>query len=265
MMPAILPNESTRLPSRIVKSAWLEHAPFAHWLVDALRPSSIVELGTHNGFSFCCFLEQMQRSAIDGRAIAVDTWEGDEHAGAYSDRVYDELASYVASRFPDMAELKRMYFADALPAVPDRSVDLLHVDGRHYYDDVVEDYTSWIPKLSERAVVLFHDTQVREGGFGVHRYWAEISARHQSFEFHHCNGLGVLGFGSNFTKDVMALFRLESAGEDAEITRQAFAAAGAQVTKVWERKRFWQRKTQQLQRLLGAKLKQPRDESPGGS
>ena len=214
-------------------------------------PKSLEANGIYRAPGFCCFLEQMQRSSIAGHAIAVDTWQGDAHSGAYSNTVYDDLANYVASRYPKLGELKRMYFADALPLVANNSVDLLHIDGRHYYDDVVEDFTSWIPKLSERAVVLFHDTQVRDRGFGVHKYWAEISTQHLAFEFHHCNGLGVLGFGSNVPQEVAELLRLEPAGADAERTRQAFAKAGATITQSWERKRFWQRKSRQVQRMFG--------------
>jgi len=36
-------------PSYIAQSAWLEHIPFAFWVVDTLRPRKIVELGTHYG------------------------------------------------------------------------------------------------------------------------------------------------------------------------------------------------------------------------
>ena len=41
---------------------------------------------------------------------------------------------------------------------------------------MVEDYRSWIPKLSDRAIVLFHDTRVRERNFGVWRLWSEIAS-----------------------------------------------------------------------------------------
>ena len=70
------------LPSRLgVTSAWWGHVPFAHWLVASLRPATIVELGTHNGVSFAAFCEAVSRNQIPARCYAVDTWQGDEHAG----------------------------------------------------------------------------------------------------------------------------------------------------------------------------------------
>ena len=38
------------IPELLNVSAWLEHAPFGFWLVGALRPRTIVELGVHTGF-----------------------------------------------------------------------------------------------------------------------------------------------------------------------------------------------------------------------
>ena len=251
MLP-ILPLTPAGTPARVVNSAWLEHGPFALWLVQALRPRLIVELGTHNGYSFCCFCEQMQKSKIGGRAIAVDTWRGDEHAGAYSDDVYKKLAAYVATNYADFTELKRMYFSEALPSVADGSIDLLHVDGRHFYDDVVEDFTSWVPKLSDRAVVLFHDTQVRERDFGVYKYWAELEAKYPTFEFHHGHGLGVLGFGSNIPPDVAALLALRKGSPAADDVRTAFADAGGAIAKNWKRANFIERAKDKLKLLVSS-------------
>ena len=43
-------------PTRLgVDSAWFGHVPFAHWIVAAHRPASIVELGAHNGVSYAAF------------------------------------------------------------------------------------------------------------------------------------------------------------------------------------------------------------------
>lgn len=230
MMP-VLPLQPAPFPNRLVDSAWLEHGPFAFWIVSTLQPRLTVELGTHNGYSFSCICQQLEKNAIPARAIAIDTWRGDEHAGAYSDKIYSNLATYVQARYPKIAELKRMYFSEALPSVADGSIDLLHVDGRHFYDDVVEDFTSWIPKLSDRAVVMFHDTQVRERDVGVHYYWAELEAQYPTFEFHHGHGLGVLGFGKNLPPAVSALFAQRHDETATAATRAAFATRGRRIAQ----------------------------------
>ena len=53
------------------------------------------------------------------------------------------------------------------------------------------DYTTWLPKLSENGVVLFHDTYVRGRDFGVYKFWAEQQGT-PHIDFTHSNGLGVL-------------------------------------------------------------------------
>ncbi len=184
-------------PSRLgVDSAWYGHVPFAHWLVATHRPASIVELGAHNGVSYAAFCEAVLRCNLGARALAVDTWQGDEHAGHYDDSIYQDLCAFHDRRYASFSTLLRSTFDNALQFVPDCSVDLLHIDGRHRYEDVAHDFASWQPKLSPRAIVLFHDTNVRERDFGVWRLWSELCASHTGhFEFLHGHGLGVLAIG----------------------------------------------------------------------
>ncbi len=183
-------------PSRLgVDSAWFGHVPFAHWIVGQHRPASIVELGAHNGVSYAAFCESVLRHRLDARALAIDTWQGDEHAGFYGDDVYADLQLFHDQRYAGFSTLLRTTFDDASTRVLDGSIDLLHIDGRHRYEDVSHDFATWLPKMSPRGVVLFHDTNVREHDFGVYRLWAELSRAHPSFEFLHGHGLGVLALG----------------------------------------------------------------------
>ncbi len=184
-------------PSRLgVDSAWFGHVPFAHWLIGQHRPTSIVELGAHNGVSYAAFCEAVLRERLDARALAVDTWQGDEHAGFYGDDVYTDLQRFHDQRYAGFSTLLRTDFDDASTRVLDGTIDLLHIDGRHRYEDVAHDFATWRPKLSARGVVLFHDTNVREHDFGVFRLWAELRDQHPSFEFLHGHGLGVLALGA---------------------------------------------------------------------
>ena len=81
-------------PTYLAQSAWLEHIPFAFWLVDTLRPRNIVELGTHYGSSYFSFCQAVSKLDLETCCFAVDTWGGDEHAGLYGEEVYREVSEY---------------------------------------------------------------------------------------------------------------------------------------------------------------------------
>ncbi len=127
--------------------------------------------------------------------MAVDSWEGDAHTGLYSDDIYNDLAKFQSAHFPMCSRLLRCRFDEAVEQFQDGSVDLLHLDGCHSYDAVRHDFETWRRKLSDRAVVLLHDTEIRSRGFGVWKLWQELSDQHPSFNFNHAAGLGVLAVG----------------------------------------------------------------------
>lgn len=206
-----------------VMSAWYGHVPFAHWLVRATAPRLVVELGTHHGASYAAFCESVLRSGLPTRCVAVDTWHGDEQAGHDDDAVLRDLRAFHDPRYGAFSRLLRARFDEALRDFEDASIDLLHIDGLHSYEAVRHDVENWLPKLSERAVLLLHGTELREPGLGVHRFWEEISRRYPSFGFGHGRGLGVLAVGPQVPAAVSALC---DAG-DAMRLRERFAQLGA--------------------------------------
>ncbi|SEO30742.1 Glycosyltransferase, GT2 family [Pseudorhodobacter antarcticus] len=212
-------------PAYFPQTSWGEHGSFAMWLVKVLRPRRIVELGTHNGFSYFSMCQSVKEAGLPTECFAVDTWTGDEHAGAYSEVVFDSVR-IENRKYASFSTLLRKTFDEALDDIKDGSVDLLHVDGRHFYDDVKHDFESWVPKLSDRAVVLFHDTVVQERGFGVYKYWAEISEKYPSFNFTHCHGLGVLLHGSDVASNLRDLVALSRANEGPGVVESFFEAVG---------------------------------------
>lgn len=220
-------------PRKAPHSAWLGHIPFASWLVEQLRPQRIVELGTHNGASFLGFCQAVEEQQVSSRVFAVDTWEGDEHAGFYGDEVYRELRDYQQRHYAGISEMMRMRFDQALEYFAEGSIDLLHIDGLHTYEAVKEDFESWRSKLSSRAVVLFHDSCVRERGFGVWQYWSEISTQFPHFEFTHTHGLGVLLVGSEQAPALLRVAEAHAAGNFAPINR-LFDLLGRNIKNVEE-------------------------------
>ncbi len=213
-----------RPPRLGVPSAWYGHIPFAFWLVAAIRPRLLVELGTHAGVSYAAFCEAVVRCRLPTRCFAVDSWLGDQHSGHYGEEVYADFHQFNDQHFRAFSTLLRMDFDAAREQFADGTIDLLHIDGEHTYEAVSHDFETWRRKLSDRAVVVFHDTIVRERDFGVWRLWHELTAQHPGFEFFHGSGLGVLAIGPDVPAPLNALLRAED-GVGATI-RDRFARLG---------------------------------------
>ena len=208
-------------------SAWVEHLPFAFWVVEALHPGLFVELGTHNGHSYFSFCQAIKRLGLNTPSYAVDTWRGDDHAGHYDEAVFQQVSSYNQSHYREFSSLLCCTFDEAVARFADGTIDLLHIDGFHTYEVVRHDFETWLPKLSNKAVVLFHDTNVREGSFGVHKFFSQISKNYPHFEFIHGHGLGVLGVGANQSSMLSTLFECYSHQPSRNIVYELFSRLGS--------------------------------------
>jgi O-antigen biosynthesis protein len=210
------------------RSAWIDHIPFAFWIMQAMSPRCFVELGTHTGVSYLAFCQAAKRLGLATRGYAVDTWEGDPQTGLYGEDIFRALREYHEPRYAQFSRLVRSSFDAAVKHFEDGTIDLLHIDGLHTYDAVKHDFETWRPKLSANAVVLFHDINVREHDFGVCRLWHELAQVYPSFEFLHGHGLGVLGVGTDFPPRVAALFAAGKDAAKAASLRAFFSQFGAQ-------------------------------------
>jgi hypothetical protein len=228
MTPFSLNTSMSLPPAHVPPSAWIGHLPFAFWIVEEARPRMLVELGSHHGTSYLAFCQAVRHCEIETRCYAVDTWSGDEHSGLYGEDVFATLNAVNQREYAGFSALMRMTFDEALGYFPDGGIDLLHIDGLHTYDAVRHDFETWLPKLSERGVVLFHDTMVRERDFGVWRLWAELSARYPSFEFQHGHGLGVLLVGAEQPQALSNLAAMPGTGVDVAVLR-LFEALGTRL------------------------------------
>lgn len=220
-------------PLRIAPSAWITHVPFGMFLIDLLRPAVIVELGSHYGTSYCAFCQAIRELGLNARAYAIDTWKGDEHSGFYGEEVLADLRKHHDPLYGEFSSLIRSTFDEAVNYFPDASIDLLHIDGLHTYEAVKHDFESWLPKLSNRAVVVFHDINVRERDFGVWQLWEELAAAHPSFSVAHGHGLGVVAIGEHYPPGLNTL--VEPPEEELIRIRELFFQLGKGVEAQLER------------------------------
>ncbi len=191
------------MPERRVPSTWIQHTPFAMFLIDALRPSLFVELGTFQGVSYCAFCQAVAHLGLETRCFGVDTWEGDPHTGFYGEDVLSDLRGHHALRYGTFSNLLRSTFDDAKADFEDGSIDLLHIDGYHTYEAARHDFQNWLPKVSNRGIVLLHDIHVHERDFGVWKFWEEIKAQYPTFEVVYGCGLGMIAVGKDIPTGIL--------------------------------------------------------------
>jgi predicted O-methyltransferase YrrM len=202
-----------RLSPRLLKSPWwIGHIPFAFELIARLRPRILVELGTYSGSSFAAFCQAVEACGLDTRCYGVDLWEGDVHMGKFDESLYREISEYLETNYRSIATLMRKDFNEASALFADKSVDLLHIDGTHTYEAVSNDFHTWLPKMSQEGVVLFHDVNVNVENtgpasekFGVRKVFDEVKGAYPHLEFDHCWGLGMLVVGSRAPRAVVEL------------------------------------------------------------
>ncbi len=172
-------------------NSWHGHIQFAYYLVEKTKPKVFVELGTHKGDSYFTFCNAVQKNNLDTKCYAVDTWLGDKHAGFYPEEVYNYVVEF-NKRYP-FSTLLRMTFDEAKNLFDDESIDILHIDGCHVYEEVKHDFYNWLPKVNKTGIILLHDIEVIKDDFGVYKLWAELKTEFvNTFEFKHSYGLGII-------------------------------------------------------------------------
>lgn len=231
---------------------WAGHIPFAFWLIENLKPDLLVELGTHSGNSYFAFCQAIASNQLPTRCFAVDTWKGDEHASFYEGAVFQEVSRYNEQNYRSFSKLLRSTFDEAVSQFKDSSIDLLHIDGLHTYEAVKHDFDTWRSKVSSRGIILFHDTAVKERGFGVWQLWEEIVPQYRHFKFDHSYGLGVLFAGEHQPPAVVELLKQCETKPGEFMVKQIFSRLGKcieleyEVAKEQEMKRHrrsrWYRK-----------------------
>ncbi|TCK98900.1 GT2 family glycosyltransferase [Shimia isoporae] len=211
----------------------LEHGPFIMWLVSAMQPKSIVELGTQSGLSYLAMCEAVANAKVATMCSAITAWTKSDRP---DDTAHETLLKGNAA-FSSFSSVVDKPFDDALADFEDRSVDLLHLNRPREYEDLKNTFEKWKTKLSANAIVLVRDIEVHEQDFGEDQFWQEIRPEYPHISFKHAGGLGVLFLGSEYPDAITDLLSLsrQPSGHDAIL--DFFATHGAHFGKTLERQK----------------------------
>ena len=200
--------DADQLNPKLKFAYWEGHREFAYDLLQFVRPERLVELGSQYGCSLFTFCQAVRDFKLNTEINAVDMWSGDIGAEITGEEVYALVQKTAATYYPEVKlNLFQMCFDDARPSFADNSIDILHIDGGHTFEDVEHDFTTWLPKLKENGIVLFHDvySPIDQGSCD---HWEKTKKEYDCyFDFTHSCGLGIL-----FPKGRYWYDRLEEAG-----------------------------------------------------
>jgi predicted AlkP superfamily phosphohydrolase/phosphomutase len=124
-----------------------------------------------------------------------------------------------------------MDFSEGLTHIEDNTIELISIDGHHSYESVSRDFKNALPKINKnRGVVLFHDVNEYQEGFGVSRFWMELKKDYEHFEFFHGHGLGVLFIGKDFPHDIESLVNTKKDENYEDFVQNYFQLLGQRVS-----------------------------------
>jgi len=153
--------------------------------VRKLRPSVVVEIGTHRGGTLVCWTIV----AADGaHLVSIDLPSPAEGMGTT-----DRDLAHVRSILRKGQRLTAIRADSHLPAtlvelrasLEGQAVDLLWIDGDHSDAGVREDFSMYSPLVRAGGLIALHDINASADvpGNQVHHLWRELKARYRTREY----------------------------------------------------------------------------------
>jgi predicted O-methyltransferase YrrM len=171
-------------------------------LCRALRPRRIVCIGSYRGFVPILFARALKDNSDDGHVLFIDP--------SFVDDFWTNKAE-VLSHFEkfDVGEIEHhcmttQQFVASQHFAKLGSVDFLFIDGFHSAEQAQFDHEAFIPKLSPRHLVFFHDSlsnnlstlygEDKQYNFSVFEYVDELraSGRYQVLDVNVEHGLSIV-------------------------------------------------------------------------
>lgn len=217
-----LPSLSSRVmfwrPKFLCESDWLDHLPFAFWLIESVKPRILVELGVAAGASYFAFCQAMDKLNVVGRCYGFDQWANQ------NEPQFQAALKYNQQQYEEFSRLESDNFADAARHFLDHSVDLLHINPAADSDNLSVVFQRWLPKLSEKAVVLLHHSQ--SAAKQVAELKQQLQTQYRHFEFLQQHGLLVVVIKEIPSDSLTRLLEIRPGEKTYEIVQNVFSRLG---------------------------------------
>jgi cephalosporin hydroxylase len=150
-----------------------------------VRPSVVVEIGTHRGGTLACWAIV---SAPGAHLVSLDLPTPSEGMGTT-----DRDLAHVRSMLRDGRQLTAIRADSHLPStlarvqevLAGRAIDFLWIDGDHSDAGVRQDFAMYSPHVRHGGLIAFHDINESRyvPGNQVHHFWRELKARYNTREY----------------------------------------------------------------------------------
>lgn len=165
--------------------------------LDAMRPKTVLEIGTARGGTLFLFARV---AAQDAEMISIDLPEG-PFGGGYPEWLAPIITSFAGpgqridllradSHSPEtLAEVERI--------LAGRALDFLFIDGDHEYDGVKADFNMYSGLVRKNGLIALHDIVPGDPSMvgGVPRFWNEVKVGRETTEVFKDIGQGGFGIG----------------------------------------------------------------------
>lgn len=213
-------------PLRLNPTAELAHVPFAMFLVDILRPRVMVQLNSREGTLFCAYTQAVKQLRLSTRCFAIGNWtNGRGESGDLQS--LSNLKAHHDPLYGDFSQLIQIAPGEAHANFENGTVDLLHISGCNSDELTGDWFKSWLPRISNRGVVVIDNINLAHNGSSVWRRWKEIRGAYPHFEFAHQGGLAVLLIGPSIPDGLSALLKASDA--EASLIREFFRQSGERL------------------------------------
>jgi predicted O-methyltransferase YrrM len=166
-------------------------------LVERIKPSFVLEIGTARGGTFFLF---SRAASDDALLISLDLPAG-QYGGGYAKwktHLFRRLllpgqrAHFVRANSHDPASLEAVKLA-----LGGNLLDLLYIDGDHTYEGVKSDFEMYHSLVRPDGLIVFHDVAVHEERLNCHvrELWDELKGRYPQIEIIQDSGQGWAGIG----------------------------------------------------------------------